>query len=216
MAVPRDDLSRRRFALQSQPLAHEPLHLGVAAGVDADGARQLSDSHPFDGAGEPLTVAIELEGPTGELCAERDRLGVDAVRPPGHRRRTMFLGPSDDGAQGCVDSREQQRSRLAQLKRERRVQNVRGGQAVVQPAGRRPGLLRDRVDEGGDVVMRACLDLGHLAPVSEERLAPASSSAASSGTTPISAQASVAASSTSSQRASFDSSDQIAFMAGRE
>ena len=37
-------------------------------------------------AAQPRSVAVELERPAGELRAERDRLGVHAVRPADHRR----------------------------------------------------------------------------------------------------------------------------------
>ena len=73
----------------------------------------------------------------------------------------------------------------------------------------------DRVDEGGDVVVRLSLDLGDTLgrrTTARSRIA----SIAARGTTPVSAHPSSAASSTSSQRASLASSDQIADMAGRE
>ena len=49
-----------------------------------------------------------------------------------------------------------------QLQRERGVEHVGGGQAVVDPAPRRPGRARQHVDEGGHVVVRDPLAL--LAP----------------------------------------------------
>src|SRR3989304_1166698 len=40
-------------------------------------------------------VAGEPEGPAGELDAERDRLGVNAVRAPDHRGVAVLLGTPD-------------------------------------------------------------------------------------------------------------------------
>ena len=49
---------------------------------------------------------------------------------------------------------------VAQRQRERGVEDVGGGQPVVDPAPRRPGRLREHVDEGGDVVVGDLLALG--------------------------------------------------------
>ena len=85
----------------------------------------------------------------------------------------------------------------------------------MEPAPLLAELLGDRVDECGDVVVRARLDLRDALGVGATARARIASTA-SRGTTPVSAHPSSAASSTSSQRRSFASSDQIADMAGRE
>ena len=55
---------------------------------------------------------------------------------------------------------EDQVARVADLEGERRVDDVRRGEAVVDPAALRPELLGHRVDEGGQVVIGRLLDLG--------------------------------------------------------
>ena len=139
---------------------------------------------------------------------------MDAVRAADLQRLAVLLGPRRDDGEGAVEAREDQRARLADLQRERRVDDVGGGEAVVEPAALLAELLGDGVDEGGGVVVERRLELGD--PLRARRVASAMRAAASSGTTPSSAQAAVAASSTSSQVASFPSSDQILAMAGRE
>jgi hypothetical protein len=167
-----------------------------------------------EGAREPGAVPLELERPAGELGPEGDRLRVYAVRPADHDGVAVLLGAADGRRERAVEPLREERARFAHLEGERRVEDVRRGQAIVEPARGRPDLLGHRVDGRGDVVlMRSSIS----ATCREGGIARArSSSAASFGTTPSSAHASVAASSTSSQRASRDSSDQTAFMAGRE
>ena len=129
----------------------------------------------------------------------------------------MLLRPRDDGGERAVEALEDQRAGVADLKRERRVDDVRGGEAVVEPAAFRAELLGDGVDERGEVVVqsspRSRATRAGEGAVARRR---GSSRTASAGTTPTSAQPSSAASSTSSQRASLPSSDQILAMAGRE
>ena len=140
---------------------------------------------------------------------------MDAVRAADLQRLAVLLGARRDDGEGAVEAREDQRARLADLQRERRVDDVGGGEAVVEPAALLAELLGDGVDEGGGVVVERRLELGD--PLRRSAVSPAAMrAAASSGTTPSSAQAAVAASSTSSHVASFPSSDQILAMAGRE
>ena len=68
-------------------------------------------------------------------------------------------GGRDDGER-TVEAREDQRSRLADLHRKRRVDHVGGGEAVVEPATFLSQLLADGVDEGGGVVVQRRLELG--------------------------------------------------------
>ena len=71
---------------------------GSSAAVGADGARELADAIRLERAHEPRAVAVELEGPAGELPAERRRLGVDAVRAADADRAAVLLGAADHDA----------------------------------------------------------------------------------------------------------------------
>ena len=53
VAVARDHLRRERIGLEAEPLAGDPLHLGVEAGVGPDGARELADAVRLERAHEP-------------------------------------------------------------------------------------------------------------------------------------------------------------------
>ena len=98
VTVALEDLRRARRRLEAEPLAGDPLDLGLGGRVRADGARELADAHALDRAHEPLPVAVERERPAGELEPERRRLGVDAVRAAHAERLPVLLGAGDDGA----------------------------------------------------------------------------------------------------------------------
>ena len=169
MAVALEDLRGARSGLEPEPLAGDPLDLGIGGGVGADRARQLADAHPFERPSDAGAVTLEREGPAGELETERRRLGVDAVRAADRQCLAMLLGARDDGDERAVDPGEDQRAGVADLKRERGVEDVGGRQAVVEPAPLLAETLGDGVDEGGDVVVRARLDLGDALRASERR-----------------------------------------------
>jgi hypothetical protein len=95
----------------------------------------------------------------GELQPERRRLGVDAVRPPDAERVAVLVRPGGDGVERAVDAGEQQPPGLLDLERERRVDDVGGGEAVVEPASLLAQLGGHGVDEGGGVVVRPSLQL---------------------------------------------------------
>ena len=160
VTVALEDLRRARRGLEAEPLAGDPLDLGLGGRVGADGARELADAEALDRADEPLAVAVERERPAGELEPEGRRLGVDPVRPPHADRLAVLLGAGDDGAEGAIEAFEHERARLLDGERERRVEHVRRREPVVEQAALLAEPLGDRVDEGGDVVVRLALDLG--------------------------------------------------------
>ena len=128
----------------------------------------------------------------------------------------MLLGARDDDGERAVERLEDERAGLADLERERGVDDVGGGQAVVEPAALLAELLGDGVDERRGVVVERRLELGDPLRARAARPSPGGRGRPPAGTTPSSAQAAVAASSTSSQARSLPSSDQILAMAGRE
>jgi hypothetical protein len=160
VAITLKDLRRRRCRLQTEALAGQSLDLRIDCRIGADGARELADPQPFEGTSNSLAIPVELESPSHELEAEGRRLRVDAVRPAHHQRHAVLLGPLDDNFEGAIDAGEDQLAGLLNLQREGGVENVRRRQAVVEPPPDRAELLGDRVDERGDVMLGAFLDLG--------------------------------------------------------
>src|SRR5205085_9421572 len=70
VAVALEDLRRCRRRLEAEPLAGDPLDLRVDRCIRADGAGELADAHAVERPLETDVVAIELEGPAGELQPE--------------------------------------------------------------------------------------------------------------------------------------------------
>ena len=159
VAVARDHLRRERIRLQAEPLACDPFHLGIEAGVAPDGAGELADAVRLERAHEPLPVAVELEGPACELPAERRRLGVNPVGAADADRAAVLLGLLHDRVDRAIQPGEDQLPGVLDLEREGRVDDVGGGEAVVDPAALGPELLGDGVDERGGVVVGDPLDL---------------------------------------------------------
>ena len=144
MPVALHDLRRRRLGLEPEPLARDALDLGIDRRVVPDRAGELPDPHARERGREPLTVALELERPDGELEAERRRLGVNAVRAADRQRQPVLLGALHDRVEGAVDPGQDELAGRADLERERRVDDVRRGQPVVEPAPGGPEVARRR------------------------------------------------------------------------
>ena len=96
MAVALEDLRRGWRGLEADPLAREPLELGIRRGVGADRARELADAHPLERPRDAFLAARQLERPAGELEPEGCGLGMDAVRAADLQRLAVLLGARRD------------------------------------------------------------------------------------------------------------------------
>src|SRR5437588_8432971 len=118
MAVARDHLGRDRLRLEPEPLARDPLDLGIELGVRADRAGQLANAVELERGGEAAARSIELERPAGELPSEGDRLRVDSVRTPDLERRSVLLGALDDRCEDAVEPVQDERAAGRDLERQ--------------------------------------------------------------------------------------------------
>ena len=159
MPVAGDDLGGDVLALQAEPLHHPGLDRGGHRGVGPDRARELAVGELLEGVLEPLQVAVGLEGEPGEPEPEGRRLGVDAVGAADAEGVALLDRPLDQGIAVGAGAGEQDRSRLLELQREGGVEDVGGGEAVVDPAAVLADRCGDDVDEGGDVVVGDLLAL---------------------------------------------------------
>ena len=160
VAIALEDLGRARRRLEAERLACDALDLWARRRVGADRAGELAHAHACEGVLDPLSVAGDLERPAGELEAEGRRLGVDSVGAADREGVGLLLGPPDDDREGSVDPLEEQAAGLLHRERECGVDDVRGGQAVVEPAAVRAEVLGDGVDERREVVVGLALELG--------------------------------------------------------
>ena len=161
MAVALEDLRRRWRRLEAEPLTGESLELGACRGVRTDRAGELADAHPFERARDALAAAGELERPARELQPERRRLGMDAVRAADLQHLAVFLRSCFDGCERAVEPGQDQRAGLTDLHRQRRVDDVGGREAVVEPAARLAELLGGGIHECCGVVVEGCFELRH-------------------------------------------------------
>ena len=104
MPVALENLRRGGRRVEAEPLAGDPLDLGVGRGVGTDGTRELAHADPLEPAVEPSTVTLELESPAGQLEPERGRFGVDAVRTADLERLAVLLRGRHDGAEGPFEA----------------------------------------------------------------------------------------------------------------
>ena len=125
----------------------------------------------------------------GCRASGRCRPCAGAPRRVARRRRARARCPASISVAGVAD-----------LQRERRVDDVGRRQPVVHPAALGAELLGDGVDERGEIVVGRLLDLGDALGGRRDRAARGSRRRRRRGTAPTSAQPSSAASSTSSQR----------------
>jgi hypothetical protein len=84
---------------------------------------------------------------------------MHAVRSSDHDRVAVFLRSPHDRSECELERCEDEQAGLARLQRERRVEDVGGRQAIMEPAAFLAQLGGDRVYERGDVVLRHLLDL---------------------------------------------------------
>ena len=109
-----------------------------------------------EGLLQPVEVAVGLEGEAGEPQPEGGRLGVDAVGAADAEGVAVLERPLDQRVAVGAGAGDDDLARPPQLQRQRRVEHVGGGEAVVDPAPVLADRGGDDVDEGGDVVV------GHL------------------------------------------------------
>ena len=213
-----EDLRRDRLGLEPEPLAGDPLHLGVGGRVGADRARELADAHRLERArrgasgprsssnAQPASLRPNVVGSAWTPCVRP----MQIVSP-------VLLGARDDRAASARSSPSSERARpppgsgaRARCRRRRRRSGRSGASAPPRRAAPRPRRRRRRCRGRSRASISATRS--GVGGVARARIA----ATASAGTTPSSAQPSSAASSTSSQRSSLLSSDQTLAMAGRE
>ena len=139
-----------------------PLNPRIEMRMGAHRAAQLADSHPFQRLRESLFRPAEFIEHERELQPEGDRLGVNAVTPPNHRRHLVTARLVADHAAQIADVVEQDFACLAQLNRKRGIENVGGSKPLMNPACGRANRRRHVFQKRDDIVIRALLDFVDL------------------------------------------------------
>ena len=170
VAIALDDLRGDRRRLQAEAPADVGLDRRRQVREGADRARELADADDRRGRARRAR------------CRGRSRrtTAPASARTSSARRGRRACGRSSACADARARGRGSRRSSaveilqdhvagLAHLQRLRGVDDVRRGQAEVQPARRRPDVLGDRGREGDDVVLRGLLDLFDAGDVEARR-----------------------------------------------
>jgi hypothetical protein len=159
VAVAAHDLGRCRVGLQAEAVEHVPLHGTAHVGVGPDGAGDGADADADACPRQPLGIPPQLGIPAGGLEAERDRLGMNAVAAPGHRRVAVLEGQPMNDLDQPRDLALHDGGGVPEDDCGGGIQDVGAREPVVQPATLRPQPLGDRAKERDDVVLRLSLDL---------------------------------------------------------
>ena len=161
VAVAVHDLRRRALAAgEAQPLHHERLDPRVDVRERADRAGDLPDGDRPAGARERLAPPRPGVVPAGELQAEGDRLGVDAVAAPHHRRAPVLERALLHRRQHAVHARRGG-ARSPPASWTASVVSSTSEEVIPLCRWRAAGaaLLLDEGEEGDDVVLHRPLDL---------------------------------------------------------
>ena len=138
-----DDLGGKFRGLQPELCANVTLDPRIEMRVCADGAAQFADADALQCLRQPFLGPAEFVEHERELQPESDRLRVNAVAPANHRRHLVTPGLVADDAAQFADVFQQNPPRRGELHRQRRVENIRRRQALVDPArGRADGRPR--------------------------------------------------------------------------
>ena len=193
MAIALNHLRRHGRGLEFQTPAHIGFDGRRQVGERAHGAGELAHGDRGTGTVHTLDIAANFGVPQRQLQTECHRLGVDAMRSTDHRRPPMLDRTISDRVAQRVKVLQNQVAGFAHLQRQRCVDDIRRGQAEMEPSRRRSDLFCHRRRKGNHVVLGRLLDLLDARDI--ESAALANVRAASAGTMPAAAIASAAATS---------------------
>ncbi len=143
MPIALDDLGGKFRRLEPELFTNMTLDPRIEMRMRADRAAQLADGNPLQRLGEALLGAAKFIEHERELETERDRLRVNAVAAPDHRRHFVAPGLLGHDAAQFAQIVEQDFARGDELNRECSVEDVRRGQPLMNPARRGPDRGRD-------------------------------------------------------------------------
>ena len=134
------DLRAGRVDGEAQGRQRGRLDLRRQLRVGAHGPGDLARGQVGRGRPQARARPVQLEGPGGQLEAEGDGLGVDAVGAAHHQRAGVLPGARHHGGDGSVQAGQDEVGGGPALQGQRGVHDVAAGQAEVEVAA----LLADR------------------------------------------------------------------------
>ena len=152
MAVALNDLAGDGGGFESEAGADFFFELGGEVGEDADGAGEFSDAHVFGGGAKAGDVALGFRVLVGEFESEGDGLGVDAVSAADLGRVFEFPGAAGEDCGEFLQVLFYDLGGLFDQEGLGGIDDVVGGESVVEPAGFGADEFGDGGGEGDDVV----------------------------------------------------------------
>ncbi len=176
--VARDDLRRDGLHGQAELVGDMLFHLRVDVGESADCTRYGTGRDFRARRDQAGLAAVELGIGLRQLEPEGHRFGMDAMAAPDGGRVFVFLGAALDRLEQAVEISQQDIGRACQLDRQRRVEHVAAGHALVHEARFVADILGHPGKEGDDIVLgdrlnridRLDVDLGIGCPPVPQRL----------------------------------------------
>ena len=158
VAIARYDLCRYRLDRETELLSDIFFDLRIDIGKGADRARNGAGGDFGARRDQPRTAAVKFGIGLRELQPEGHRLGVDAVAAADGGGVFVLLGAGLDRGEQRVEIGDQDIARPGQLHRERGVEHVGAGHALMHEAGFLAHFARHPVEEGDHVMLGHRLD----------------------------------------------------------
>src|SRR5256886_12767211 len=159
MAIALNNLRRNCGSFQSQARADFFFQLRAKVGKRADCPGELSYAHVLRRALKASDIALCFGIPVGQLDSKSNRLGVDTVGAADHGRVFELPGAAFQDLGELLKTRGDDFRSLPDEQSLSGVDNVIGGQSVVEPARLRAPNLSDSRSEGDYIMAHFGFDL---------------------------------------------------------
>src|SRR3989441_7298039 len=159
MAVALNNLRRNCGSFQSQARADFFFQLRAEVGKGADRPGELSYTHVLRRVLKTRDIALRFGIPVGQLDSKSNRLGVDTVGAADHGRVFELPGAAFQDLGELLKTRGDDFRSLPDEQSLSGVDNVIGGQSVVEPARLRAHNLSDSRSEGDYIMAHFGFDL---------------------------------------------------------
>jgi hypothetical protein len=170
MSVPRNHLSgRTRF--QFQFFTDERFDRRIQVSVSSDRTRKFADRNLVASSHQSLLCPTKFVMQKGHPDSVTRWLGMDSMGPPDRQHPSMFAGPHGGCGFYFSHSRNQEIGRIPQLPSQRGVENIGGGQSLMNPTPSRANVGRHIFQERQNIVPRPLFVFVNL-PYIELRFAP--------------------------------------------
>ena len=159
MAVALHDLGGKGGGFESEPDADLILDARIQMGPRPDRTAQFPHRDPLTHFDEALADTAKFIIHESQLEPEGDRFGMDAMAASHHGGQFVSAGLLGGRSADLIDAPDQKVDGRGHLHGERGVEDIRGSQSLVHPAGGGADRVRHILKEGDDIVVGPLFDL---------------------------------------------------------